>query len=164
MATGALAGCILTVVTFLAGSVAFDRRTTEDLASAAVAAHVRATLGNQLTQVASSDQHTVKPWLSARLDYSPPVQDFAAEGFPLVGGRIEYLDRHPVAVLVYRYRLHTVDVFVRPEGTSPALFEPKTIRGFHVVPAEGQGMEWLVVSDAGTDALAPLLRKLAGNP
>ena len=163
MATGALAGCILTVVTFLAGTVAFDRRASEDLASSAVAAHVRATLGNQLMQVASSDQHTVKPWLSARLDYSPPVQDFAAEGFPLVGGRIEYLDGHPVAVLVYRYRQHTVDVFVRPEGTSPAKFEPRTIRGFHVLPAEGQGMEWLVVSDAGADALAPLLRGLAGS-
>ena len=67
--------------------------TETDLASAAVAAHVRATLADQMIQVASSDQHTVKPWLSSHLDYSPPVQDLADEGFPLVGARIEYSRR-----------------------------------------------------------------------
>ena|SRR5437899_3592383 len=161
MAAGALAGCLLTIVTLLAGTIAFDRRTSEDLASAAVASHVRATLGNQLTQVASSDQHTVKPWLSARLDYSPPVVDLAAENFPLLGARIEYLDGHRVAVLVYRYREHTVDVFVRPDDMRSGKFEPRTIRGFHVLHAEGQGMQWVAVSDASTEALAPLMRRLA---
>jgi anti-sigma factor RsiW len=161
MTGGALAGSVLTVVTLLAGTAVFDRRANEDLASAAVSAHVRATLGNELIQVASSDQHTVKPWLSARLDYSPPVQDFAGENFPLMGARIEYLDGHRVAVLVYRYREHTVDVFVRPEEMSSGKFEPRTIRGFHVLRAEGKGMEWLAVSDAGRESLAPLMRRLA---
>src|SRR5213076_1509313 len=66
-----------------------------------------ATLCNRLVDVASSDRHTVKPWLSSRLDYSPPVQDFSADGLPLAGGRLDYLDGHPVATLVYRYREHT---------------------------------------------------------
>jgi len=160
-AAGALAGSVLTMFVLFAGNAIQDRRSNEDLASVAVNAHVRATLGNQLTQVASSDQHTVKPWLSARLDYSPPVRDFAPDGFPLVGARIEYLEGRPVAVLVYRFREHTVDVFVRPNALRFGLLEPQTIRGFHVLRAEGQGMDWVAVSDAATEALAPLLRRLA---
>jgi anti-sigma factor RsiW len=160
-AAGALAGSVLTMFILFAGNAIQDRRSNEDMASVAVNAHVRATLGNQLTQVASSDQHTVKPWLSARLDYSPPVRDFAADGFPLVGARVEYLDGRPVAVLVYRFREHNVDVFVRPNALRFGVTEPQTIRGFHVLRAEGQGMDWVAVSDAATEALAPLLRRLA---
>jgi anti-sigma factor RsiW len=160
-AAGALAGSVLTMFVLFASNAILDRRSNEDLASVAVTAHVRATLGNQLIQVASSDQHTVKPWLSARLDYSPPVRDLASDGFPLVGARIEYLDGRPVAVLAYRYREHTVDVFVRPNASHFGVFEPRTIRGFHVLRAEGQGMDWVAVSDAATEALAPLMRRLA---
>lgn len=158
---GALAGCLLTVVSWVAGTAALDRATNADLVSAAVAAHVRATLDHQMTQVASSDQHTVKPWLSSRLDYSPQVRDLADEGFPLVGARIESLDGHPVATLVYRYREHTVDVFVRPDWLRSRMVEPRTVRGFHVLRAQGQGMDWLAVSDASAEAIAPLLRRLA---
>jgi anti-sigma factor RsiW len=162
---GALAGSVATVVVWLAGNLALDRRPGEDVAAAAVAAHVRATLSQELIQVASSDQHTVKPWLSARLDYSPPVRDFAAEGFPLVGARIDDIGGHPVATLVYRYREHTVDVFVRPDWLSSVASAPQTRRGFHVLRAEGQGMDWLLVSDAAAEAVAPLLRELAsGSP
>ena len=159
-AAGALAGSVFTIVVLLAGNAVLDRRSGEDLASAAVAAHARATLANELTQVASSDQHTVKPWLSAHLDYSPPVVDLASENFPLVGARIDYLEGQPVAVLVYRYRQHTVDVFVRPQWIRSGAFLPRSIRGFHVLHAEGQGMDWLAVSDAAADALAPLMRRL----
>ena len=161
VAVGALLGCAFTVVAWFAGTAALDRGKNADIASAAVAAHVRATLAHQLTQVASSDQHTVKPWLSARLDYSPPVRDLAAEGFPLVGARIENLDGHAVATLVYRYREHNVDVFVRPEWLRAGAAEPRTLRGFHVLRADGQGMDWLVVTDAGGEAIAPLLQRLA---
>jgi anti-sigma factor RsiW len=123
---------------------------------------VHATLGNQQIQVASSDQHTVKPWLSARLDYSPPVRDFAQDGFALLGGRIDYLDRHPVATLVYRVRNHTIDVYVRPETRSrvpPSAL--RTIRGFNVAHATGSGMDWLAVSDVNPDELAGFVQKLA---
>ena len=161
VAAGALVGCVLTVVSWVVGNAAIDRAANADLAADAVAAHVRATLDHQMTQVASSDQHTVKPWLSSRLDYSPPVRDLADEGFPLVGARIESLDGHPVATLVYRYREHTVDVFVRPEWLRSRMAQPRTIRGFHVLLAEGQGMDWMAVSDASTDAIAPLLRRLS---
>ena len=161
---GALAGCALTVLAWLAGSTVMDLRANENIALAAVKAHVRATLANQLTQVASTDRHTVKPWLSTRLDYSPPVIDLAAEGLALVGARIEYLDGRPVATLVYRYREHVVDVFVRPDLMRPGSRAPQTIRGFNVLPFEGRGMEWLAVSDASMEALTPLVRALSVGP
>ena len=161
VAVGALLGSAFTVVAWFAGNAALDRGRNTDIASAAVAAHVRATLAHELTQVASSDQHTVKPWLSSRLDYSPPVRDLAAEGFPLVGARIENLDGHAVATLVYRYREHNVDVFVRPDSLRFATLAPATLRGFHVFRADGQGMDWLIVTDASEEAIAPLLRRLA---
>jgi anti-sigma factor RsiW len=158
---GALAGCTATMLAWVLGTAVIDMHTNDDLATAVVASHVRATLGNRLIEVASSDQHTVKPWLSARLDYSPPVQDLASEGFALTGGRLDTLEQQPVATLVYRYRQHTIDVFVRPEsahGPPPAL---RTVRGFNVVHATGSGMDWLAVSDASADVLSPFVQRLA---
>lgn len=159
---GALAGCTATMLAWVLGTAVIDWRTNDDFATAVVASHVRATLGNHLIEVASSDQHTVKPWLSARLDYSPPVQDLANEGFALTGGRLDTLERRPIATLVYRYRLHTIDVFVRPESAHapppPAL---RTVRGFNVAHASGSGMDWIAVSDVSADVLTPFVQRLA---
>lgn len=155
---GALAGCAATLFAFTIGSAVVGYRAEHDLAREAVAAHVRATLGDRLIAVVSSDQHTVKPWLSARLDYSPPVRDLVAEGFPLVGGRITNLDGRATATLVYRYRKHTIDVYVRPEARhAPALSE---LRGFNVAHAGANGWDWLAVSDAESDVLGRFLREL----
>jgi anti-sigma factor RsiW len=166
---GALGGCAATVLAWVVGTAVIDYQANQDLAGEAVAMHTRATLDNHLVDVASSDQHTVKPWLSARLDYSPPVRDFAAEGFPLLGGRLDLLDRRRVATLVYRYRLHTIDVFVTPEA--PRAPQPlRTLRGFNVAQATGSGMHWLAVSDVSADVLAAFVERLAresgspGNP
>ena len=158
---GALAGCTATMLAWVLGTAVIDWRANDDLATEVVGSHVRATLGNHLIEVASSDQHTVKPWLSARLDYSPPVQDLATEGFALTGGRLDTLEQRPVATLVYRYRQHTIDVFVRPESARappPAL---RTVRGFNVAHASGSGMDWLAVSDVSADVLSPFVQRLA---
>ncbi|WP_241303691.1 anti-sigma factor family protein, partial [Burkholderia stabilis] len=87
-------------------------RTVDEL----VASHVRAGLSARDIDVISTDRHTVKPWFNGRLDYAPPVEDLAANGFALVGGRLDYVGRRRVAVLVYRYRQHVIDVYVRPAG------------------------------------------------
>ncbi len=95
------------LVATLALGIAFVRPGDEEaLVREMVASHVRSTLGNRLIDVASSDQHTVKPWLSARLPFSPPVADFSPEGFELAGARLDYVGGRPVAVLVYRRRQH----------------------------------------------------------
>ena len=166
LTTGALAGSAATVFAWFVGSAVLDWQVGTDLVAETVANHARATLGNRLIDIASSDRHTVKPWLSSRLDYSPPVQDFSADGLPLAGARLDYLDGHPVATLVYRYREHTIDVFVRPviggrHASSPATV---TLRGFNVAHATGAGMEWWGVSDVSADVLQSLVARLARGP
>jgi anti-sigma factor RsiW len=157
---GAFAGCTATMLAWVVGTAVIDWRANEDVALEAVATHVRATLSNRQIEVASSDQHTVKPWLSARLDYSPPVQDLANEGFALSGGRLDTLDRHRVATLVYRYRQHAIDVFVRPElAHAPSAL--RTVRGFNVAHATGSSMDWLAVSDVSADVLTAFVQRLA---
>jgi len=159
LAAGAVSGCAVTIFAWFVGTAVVSWRTDNDIAAGAVNSHVQATLGNQLVQVASSDRHTVKPWLSARLDYSPPVRDLAHAGFPLVGGRIDRLDGRAVATLVYRFRDHTIDVFVRPEATRSA--DLHTLRGFHVAHATGADMDWLAVSDVSPDVLSAFVQRLA---
>ena len=161
---GALAGSTATLCAWWIGSAIIGWQAGEDLAVEAATAHVRATLGNHVVEVASSDQHTVKPWLSARLDFSPPVRDLAAEGFALVGARLDYLGQQHVAALVYRYREHVIDVFVRPDSSRPlagVTRAPRSVRGFNVARTSGAGMDWVAVSDVNPDALKELLAQLA---
>jgi anti-sigma factor RsiW len=158
LSSGAIAGCAATVLAFVVGNAALDWRAGHDLATQAVESHVRATLDRRLIDVASSDRHTVKPWLSERLDYSPPVRDLAAGGFPLLGGRLTTLEGKPVATLVYGYRKHTIDVFVQPAARqAPPLRE---LRGFNVAHVTDSGWDWLAVSDAGPEVLDAFLRQL----
>ena len=163
LSTGALAGSAVTVFAWFLGSAVLDWRVSTDLDAEVVANHTRATLANRLTDVSSSDRHTVKPWLSSHLNYSPPVQDFAPDGWPLVGGRLDYLGGQAVATLVYRYREHTIDVFVRPLSGSAGAPSPSLTarRGFNVAHATGAGMEWWGVSDVSADVLAALVARLA---
>jgi anti-sigma factor RsiW len=158
LAGGALAGCAATVLAFVVGTAVIDWQASENLVAQAVTRHVQATLDDRLVDVASSDQHTVKPWLSARLDYSPPVHDLAGDGFPLVGGRLDTLGGRKVATLVYGYRKHTIDVFVRPDSFDmPSSHE---LRGFNVAHRRAAGWDWLAVSDASPDVLDTVLAKL----
>jgi anti-sigma factor RsiW len=129
-------------------------RITEDL----LASHGRATLGGRMIDVASSDLHTVKPWLSARLPYSPPVGDLAAQGFPLAGGRVDYVGGKPVAVLVYTRRKHTVEAFVWPEDSGRSLERMRA--GLNLESFVAGGMRYWLVSDLSADELGQLARLL----
>ncbi len=130
----------------------------EQLADELVTSHVRALLTSHVIDVASSDQHTVKPWFNGKADFSPPVRDLAAEGFPLIGGRLDYVDRHPVAVVVYRRRQHVIDVFIWPaEGARAASVPARTIQGYHVTGKTTAGMTFRAVSDVDPADLKRLL-------
>jgi anti-sigma factor RsiW len=113
-----------------------------------VAAHVRSLLQDSTVQVVSSDRHTVRPWFSGKVEFAPPVKDLAAEGFPLVGGRLDYVDGHRVATLVYKHGLHTISVFVWPDGTvAPVQRPPGRTEGLNVLSWTRDGMVWWAVSD-----------------
>jgi anti-sigma factor RsiW len=158
---GALSGGLVAGLVWAASLAVFHVGRSDDLSSLVVGLHTRATLGNHLIEVASSDRHTVKPWLSARLDYSIPVTDGAQAGFPLIGARVDQLEGQPVATLVYRRRDHIIDVFVRPSdglARRPALH---LVRGFNVMSAQGAEMEWLAVSDLQGTELAAFVQGLA---
>jgi len=128
------------------------------LVDEAVANHVRSLQAGHAVDVASSDQHTVKPWFNGKINYAAPAFDLAADGFPLVGGRLDYFDREPIAVLVYRHRLHTINVFVRPASKGSARSSPRTSdrRGFAIERWTSDGMEFWAISDADAATLVQL--------
>ncbi len=130
----------------------------ELLADEAVANHVRSLQGGHVVDVTSSDQHTVKPWFTGKLDYAAPVLDLTAEGFPLAGGRLDYFDNRPVAALVYRHRLHTINVFVEPAkpGVTPAAARAFNRQGFAIERWSKDGMDFWAVSDADAATLSQL--------
>ena len=132
----------------------------ERIAGEVLASHVRATLGNRPIEVASSDQHTVKPWLSGRLPFSPPVADHSGQGFELRGARLDHVDGRPVAVLVYARRLHLIDVYVRPAQTRGAE-RSLTRHGFNLEHFSSGEMDYWLLSDLNRNELRDFARLLA---
>jgi len=125
-----------------------------------VDAHVRSLMAEHLFDVRSTDQHTVKPWFLGKLDFSPPVVDLASIGFPLVGGRLEYVSGRPVAAIVYQRQKHTINVLVWPVSDETIGLKEQALRGFHVRHWARNGMSFWAVSDLNDTELTQFARAL----
>lgn len=126
----------------------------------AVSAHLRSLQAEHLTDVQSTDRHTVKPWFNGRVEIAPPVADLTAQGFTLIGGRLDYLDGKPVPALVYRRRAHVINVFVVAPGSDRAQGS-ETVQGFNVRRWTAGGLQFIAVSDLNAGELEEFERRFA---
>ncbi len=146
------------VVLMIGAAYAFGARSAAPLsgptAEALITAHVRSLQQGHLTDVISSDQHTVKPWFTGKLDFSPAVPRLESDGFPLVGGRLDYVGGRAVAALVYQRRAHVINVITYPaESEKPVAPHLESHRGFQVASWSAGGMMYWAVSDLNADEL-----------
>ena len=137
-----------------------SRQRDNTLARDMVADHVRSLMVNHLTDVLTSDQHTVKPWFTGKLDFSPQIRDLSADGFALVGGRLEYLDGRNAAAVVYQRRKHVINVLTWPISGSDEAPRATAQQGFNLIEWKQSGMYYCAISDLNRQELSELVSLL----
>ncbi|MDH5445072.1 MAG: anti-sigma factor [Gammaproteobacteria bacterium] len=127
-----------------------------------ISAHVRSLMVDHMTDIASSDRHTVKPWFNGKLDFSPNVVDFKDHGYPLVGGRLDYLKGRPTAALIYKRRAHVINLFVRKADTPAQITTMQLIQhqGYQLLNWQERGLTYTLVSDLNSKELQAFANKL----
>jgi anti-sigma factor RsiW len=151
VALGVTAALIMTLLKRPSGS--------QLLAEEAVASHIRSLMADHLTDVASSDQHTVKPWFNGKLDFAPVVKDLTTQGFPLTGGRLDYLNNRRVAALLYKRGEHTINLFEWPSAEPDSNVTTLGLKGYNVLHWTQAGISYWAVSDLNAAELADFARK-----
>jgi anti-sigma factor RsiW len=159
---GALASMIVVIIVGWAVATRWTRSSEETLlVNDIVSNHVRSMMANHITDVASSDSHTVKPWFGGKLDYSPPAKDLTEQGFRLIGGRLDYLDNRPVAALVYQRSQHFINLFVWPSnGTAIPQEDQLARQGYNLIHWTKAGMTYWLVSELNLTELNECARLL----
>jgi anti-sigma factor RsiW len=161
------AAAALVVVTAIGALLVTNRlRASHDqlIASAVLAGHIRSLQAEHLIDVPSSDRHTVKPWFQGRLDFSPPVPDLSELGWILIGGRLDYVDGQPVAVIVYKRHMHNINVFLWPNhGYADDRMKQEDAQGYQILHWNGAEMTYWIVSDLNNAELLELARALRGH-
>jgi len=163
---GFAAGLLASAVTLqLLGSWPLQSASHDALDKEIVASHVRSMMADHLFDVASSNQHTVKPWFLGKLDYSPAVRDLSAQGFPLTGGRLDYIDGRPVAALVYSRGQHAINLYSWPfEGAKSQPHRSSSRLGFNMLEWTQAGMRFYAVSDISPTELAQFAGYVTSTP
>lgn len=152
--SGALAASLMLTV--------FHNDQDQAIANDVVSAHIRSLQANHLTDVETSDQHTVKPWFDGKVDVAPPVIDLTAQGFTLLGGRLDYISGEPVASVVYRRRKHIINLFVAQHlGAAHAAISARSVQGYNVRHWSEQGLEFWAVSDLDGEELGEFVGKIS---
>jgi anti-sigma factor RsiW len=134
----------------------------DSLAQEVVASHIRSLMVDHLSDVVSTDQHTVKPWFDGKLDFAPVVVNLADQGFPLIGGRIDYLDNRPVTALVYQRNKHIINLFIWPSTDAPET-TPTTIQGYHLINWTAGNTTYWAVSDVELSELQTFAQLIQQN-
>jgi anti-sigma factor RsiW len=156
----ALSGAI--AATLLLGVL--DDRREQMIAGEVVSAHLRSLQPGHLTDVETSDQHTVKPWFNGKLDVAPPVPELAAQGFTLIGGRLDDINGETAAAIVYRRRNHVINLFVaQAKGTEPQQPVSQTRHGFNVLHWRENGFDFWAVSDINAGELREFEQKFSAT-